>query len=95
MYVDIGANGTTTTLDTPKASEKVFIMTDQELIADFKNAYRSGCDFLVIYSRKQDIGIAKCERGVELGYLRFEEVEIDEQETHWRYYWTAKAKRDF
>jgi hypothetical protein len=49
----------------------------------------------VIYSRRQDIGIQKCERGVELGYLRFEEHVVDDQETHWRYYWTDKAKQEF
>jgi hypothetical protein len=62
-------------------------MNDEELIAGFRRAF-PGCPFLVIYSLRQDIGIQKCERGVELGYLRFEEHVVDDQETHWRYYWT-------
>lgn len=69
--------------------------TDDDLIRNFEEAFRGGCDFLVIYSRKQDVGIQKCERGVELGLLRFKEVVIDDQETHWRYYWTDKAKELF
>lgn len=70
-------------------------MSDAELIADLKTAYESCCAFLVIYSRRQDIGIQKCERGVEMGYLRCEEHVVDDQETHWRYYWTAKAHQEF
>lgn len=68
-------------------------MLDTTLIENLKESFDSGCDFLVIYSRNQDIGIAKCERGVQLGLLRFEEKEIDYQETHWRYYWTDKARK--
>lgn len=70
-------------------------MDDFDLIEDLKEAFKSGCDYLVIYSRRQDVGIKKCERGVELGLLSFKEVEIDSQETHWRYYWTDKAKEVF
>jgi hypothetical protein len=70
-------------------------MNDQELINGFRDAFKSGAPFLVIYSRRQDIGIQKCERGVELGYLRFEEHVVDDQETHWRYYWTDKAKQEW
>lgn len=60
-----------------------------------KEAFKTGCDYLVIFSRRQDIGIRRCELGVEKGYLKFVEVEIDDQETHWRYYWTDKARREF
>jgi hypothetical protein len=70
-------------------------MTDVELIEDFRKAFNSGCDYLVIYSRRQDIGINKCERGVELGLLRFKEHVVDSQETHWRYYWTDEARKLF
>jgi hypothetical protein len=70
-------------------------MSDQDLLEQFRQAFKSGTPFLVIYSRRQDIGIQKCERGVELGYLRFEEFPVDSQETHWRYYWTDKAKHEW
>ena len=66
-----------------------------EVLGDLKDAYRSGAPYLVIYSRRQDIGIQKCEYGVEAGYLRFEEVPIDDQETHWRYHWTDKAREEW
>lgn len=68
------------------------MLSDETIIASLKEAYKSGCHYLTIYSRRQDIGIAKCERGVELGLLEFYEKEIDDQETHWRYYWTDKAR---
>lgn len=70
-------------------------ISDHDLIVGLGIACRSGSPFLVIYSRRQDIGIQKCERGVELGYLRFEEHVVDDQETHWRYYWTDKAREEF
>ena len=67
------------------------IPTDDELLSEFRNLrWLQVVPFLVIYSRRQDIGIMKCERGVDLGYLRKEEIEIDDQETHWRYYFTDK-----
>ena len=66
-------------------------MKDSELFLNLKDAFMSGCPFLVIYSRRQGIGIQKCERGVQLGLLRFVEHVVDSQETHWRYYWTDKA----
>lgn len=67
-------------------------MTDEELINNLRDAFNSGCEFLVIYSRRQDIGIQKCERGVKLGLLRFKEHQVNSQETHWRYYWSDEAK---
>lgn len=70
-------------------------LSDQELVAEFREAYRDGADFLEIRSRRQDVGIAKCERGIKLGYLRKTVVLIDSQETHWRYYWTDKSNREF
>lgn len=68
-------------------------MTDEALKEDLREAFNSGCPFLVIYSRRQDVGIQKCERGVELGLLRFQEYDVSDQETHWRYYWTDNAKK--
>ena len=70
-------------------------MSDEQIIDNLKAAFRSGCDFLQIHSRRQDIGSVKCNRGVELGYLRFEERVIHDQETHWRYYWTDKATEEW
>lgn len=68
-------------------------MTDEEIIADFKDAFSDPkCKYLLITSRRQDIGIMKCERGVAMGLLRFQEVQVGSQETHWRYYPTDKAK---
>lgn len=67
------------------------VLTDNEIIQSLQDAFNSGCEYLKIFSRRQDIGIQKCERGVQLGILRFVEVEIDDQETHWHYYWTHKA----
>jgi len=40
------------------------LMEPSEILSDLKDAYRSGCPYLVIYSRRQDIGIQKCEYGV-------------------------------
>lgn len=67
-------------------------MTDEELIENLREAFVSGCDYLLICSRRQDIGFQKCERGVGLGLLRFREHEIGDQETQYRYYWTEKAR---
>lgn len=80
---------------TTVASTADVMMSDEQIIAGLKSAFDSGCPFLLIYSRRQDIGIQKCERGVDLGYLRFEKHEVDSQETHWRYYWTDKAKKEW
>lgn len=70
-------------------------MTEAEIEGKLKEAFRSGAACLTIYSRRQDIGIMKCEWGVKHGYLRFEERQIDEQETHWVYHWTSKAKKEW
>ena len=67
-------------------------LTDEQLEGNLREAYMDRVPYLVITSRRQNVGIAKCERGVELGLLRFVEHKIDSQETHWRYYWTDAAK---
>lgn len=61
---------------------------DELLIEEFRRLRKQGVPYLLIYSRRQDIGIMKCERGVQLGWLIRQELQIDEQETHWRYYFT-------
>jgi hypothetical protein len=71
------------------------LMSDDNLIANFKRVFQQGATYLAIYSRRQDVGIQNCERGVELGYLNHSERVIDDQETHWVYHWTDKAKREF
>lgn len=70
-------------------------MSEAEIKASLQEAFQSGAPCLTIYSRRQDIGIMKCEWGVSNGYLRFEEHVIDDQETHWVYYWTPKAKKEW
>lgn len=70
-------------------------LTDAEIFRSLRDTYRGGYSCLTIFSRRQDIGIQKCEWGVEHGYLTREVVEINEQETHWRYKFTAKAKEEW
>lgn len=69
-------------------------LTDTEIYESLRNAYQEGYTVLTIFSRRQDIGIQKCEWGVEQGYLTKEVIEINDQETHWRYRFTEKAKRE-
>jgi len=38
-------------------------MTDESILDDLKAAFQSGCDYLAIKSRRQDLGLRKCQRG--------------------------------
>lgn len=67
-------------------------LTEAEIRYSLREAYQGGAKTLTIYSRRQDIGIVKCEWGLAHGFLTKEVREIDEQETHWVYSWTDKAK---
>lgn len=51
-------------------------MSDQQIISDLQSAFASGCEFLVIYSRRQDIGIQKCERGERLVICDFKSMSL-------------------
>lgn len=68
-------------------------LNDQLIEASLREAFQDGAPCLVIYSKRQDIGIQKCEWGVAHGYLTFQENVIGDQETHWQYNWTSKARR--
>jgi hypothetical protein len=67
-------------------------LTDEQIESSLKEAFRSGAPCLEIYSRRQDIGIRKCNWGVKHAYLTFEELTPDAQSTIWRYRWTEKAR---
>ncbi len=71
------------------------LLSDQDIQAALQKAIKTGCDYLEIVSRRQDIGIQKCEWGVARGYLTKEVIEPDDQSTIWRYRWTEKARAEW